>query len=302
MLRVGRDEDVAPDVYAGAGTLLERDDGKPIQEVVQYLLALCGGLLGDSVANLGRRLRTLPLLPICARPPKPPMAAAAPNAMEIAVVYFGRKAGRADRVKADVLVEVEREPIGAHGTMEGDEHLALLGVADALHGADQARALRHEKLLMVVRVIVGREHDQDRAAEPAVDVVGDDPFKYRALEDAIETALIAIEVVSGHAVGLGSALACSEAARRRLRSRTVMTPRKFPRPPGPVPPHASAMTAVVCAGRRHARLPAWAKSIATVSLLMASCACFSIASCFCFASAWACEMFEVCCGALRLSP
>ncbi len=61
--------------------------------------------------------------------------------------------------------------------MEGDEHLALLGVADALHCPDQPRALRHEKLLVVVGVVVGRQHDQDRAAETAVDVVGDDALK-----------------------------------------------------------------------------------------------------------------------------
>ena len=88
--------------------------------------------------------------------------------------------------------------------MEGNEHLSLLRIADALHRTDQACALGHEKLLMVMRVVVGCEHDQDRAAQPTVDMVGDDPFKYRALEDAIETALIVIEVVSSHRVGLGN--------------------------------------------------------------------------------------------------
>ena len=34
MLRVGGDEDIAPNVYAGTGTFLERDDRQPIQEVV----------------------------------------------------------------------------------------------------------------------------------------------------------------------------------------------------------------------------------------------------------------------------
>ena len=52
MLRVGGDEDVAPNVYAGTGTLLERDDRQAIQEVVQHLLTLGGRLLGDPTAYL----------------------------------------------------------------------------------------------------------------------------------------------------------------------------------------------------------------------------------------------------------
>ena len=60
---------------------------------------------------------------------------------QVAVIYLGGEAGRADLVEADVLVEVEREPIRADGTVEGDEHLPLLGVANALHVANQARAL-----------------------------------------------------------------------------------------------------------------------------------------------------------------
>ncbi len=92
------------------------------------------------------------------------MAAAAPKAMQVAVIYFGGKASRADRVEAEVLVEVEREAVRADGAMEGDKHLPLLGVADTLHSSDQARALRHEELLMIVGVVVGRQHDEDRAS------------------------------------------------------------------------------------------------------------------------------------------
>ena len=103
--------------------------------------------------------------------------------LEVAVIDLGGKAGRPDLVEADVLVEVERESIRADGAMEGDEHLALLRVADALHGPNQPRSLRHQELLVVVGVVVGGQHDQDRAAEAAVDVVGDDAFKHRALED-----------------------------------------------------------------------------------------------------------------------
>ena len=53
MLCVGWDEDVAPDVHAGAGAFLERDDRQAIQEVVQHLLTLGGRLLGDPAAYLG---------------------------------------------------------------------------------------------------------------------------------------------------------------------------------------------------------------------------------------------------------
>ena len=57
--------------------------------------------------------------------------------------------------------------------------------------------------------------------------------------------------------------------------------------PGPEAAGTQPMTAVAgCDGTTApGAAPAWAKSIATVSLLMASCACFSFASCFCLASA-----------------
>src|SRR5260370_24054699 len=84
--------------------------------------------------------------------------------------------------------------------MESHEHLALLCIAHTLHGPDQASALRHEKLLMVVRVVVSRQHDQDRAGQTAVDMVGDDTLKHRSLEHSIETALVSVEVVPGHRI------------------------------------------------------------------------------------------------------
>jgi hypothetical protein len=45
MFRIGRDEDVAPDVHTRSGTLLERDDWQSIEEVIQDLLALLSRLL-----------------------------------------------------------------------------------------------------------------------------------------------------------------------------------------------------------------------------------------------------------------
>src|ERR1700761_8743632 len=52
MACVRRDEDVPTDINPSAGAFLERDDGEPIEEVIQHLLALGGGLLGDPIANL----------------------------------------------------------------------------------------------------------------------------------------------------------------------------------------------------------------------------------------------------------
>src|ERR1700744_5092833 len=49
---VRRDEDVPTDINPGAGTFLERDDGEPIEEVIQHLLTFGGRLFGDPVANL----------------------------------------------------------------------------------------------------------------------------------------------------------------------------------------------------------------------------------------------------------
>jgi len=55
MLCVRRDEDVSPDVHSGTRTLFEGDDRQPVQEVIEYLLALGGGLLGDPVPYFCRR-------------------------------------------------------------------------------------------------------------------------------------------------------------------------------------------------------------------------------------------------------
>ena len=72
--------------------------------------------------------------------------------------------------------------------MEGHEHLALLSTVDTLHCSNQACSLGHEELLMVVRVVVGRQHHEDRASETVVDVIGHDSLKNSSLEDAIEAS------------------------------------------------------------------------------------------------------------------
>ena len=53
MLCVGRDQEIRADVHTRTRTSLERDNGQPIEEVIQDLLALLSGLSGDAVTNLG---------------------------------------------------------------------------------------------------------------------------------------------------------------------------------------------------------------------------------------------------------
>src|SRR6187402_1049659 len=116
------------------------------------------------------------------------------------MVYLGGKPGRADLVKADVLGELQREAIRADSAVEGNEHLALLRVADALHVTKQTCALRQEKLLMIVGIQGSRQRHHDGAAETAVNMVGHNTFQYRAFEDAIQTPIVGIEVIPSHRI------------------------------------------------------------------------------------------------------
>ena len=54
MFCVRRNQDVPADVHARTGAFFERDDGQPIEEMIQDLFSLCGRLLGDAVADLSR--------------------------------------------------------------------------------------------------------------------------------------------------------------------------------------------------------------------------------------------------------
>lgn len=42
VLRIRRNQEIRSDVHAGAGTLFERDDGQPVEKVIQHLLTLDG--------------------------------------------------------------------------------------------------------------------------------------------------------------------------------------------------------------------------------------------------------------------
>ena len=52
MVRVGGYENVFTDVDTRAGTFLERDNRKPVEELVEDLFALLTGLRGDAVPDL----------------------------------------------------------------------------------------------------------------------------------------------------------------------------------------------------------------------------------------------------------
>ena len=138
MLRVGRDVDVSPDVHAGSGAFLERDDREPVEEVIEHLFSLGCGLLRRCRPRIWVEAeRTLPLLPIWASPPQTAYRRCRRERLQVAVVNLGGEAGRADRIESDVLVQLQREAVRADRTMEGNEHLSLLGVADALDCPDQ---------------------------------------------------------------------------------------------------------------------------------------------------------------------
>jgi len=118
------------------------------------------------------------------------------------VVNLGCEAGCSYGFKANVLIQLKRETIRTDSTMEGDEHLPLLGVPDTLDCPDQPCPLWHQELLMIVGVVVRGEHDEDRPGQAAIDVICDDTLKNRAFEHPIESALIAIEVVRSHRLRL----------------------------------------------------------------------------------------------------
>ena len=103
MLRVGWNQEVRADVHSGAGAFFERDDGKAIQEVIQDLLSLGSGLLGDAIANLSGRLKNTAVVADLGEAAETADGGCGGESLQVAVVYLRRKAGRPDLVKADVL-------------------------------------------------------------------------------------------------------------------------------------------------------------------------------------------------------
>ena len=121
MLRVGRNEHVLRDVYPGARTLLYRDDGQTIQELVENLLALLSGLLRDPVAYLGVGGQDGACVADLRESTDPAYKGGGGERTQIVVVDVGSKAGRSKGVKADELVELDRETIWTDGPVERDE-------------------------------------------------------------------------------------------------------------------------------------------------------------------------------------
>ena len=135
MLRVSRNQKVGSDIHASAGAFLERDDGEPIQEMIENLFTLHRGLFRDTVPYLRRRREDTTVVADLRESAQAADSSSSGERLQISVIDSGSKASRADLVKADVLGKLQRKSIRADGTVEGDEHLALLGVADALHVA-----------------------------------------------------------------------------------------------------------------------------------------------------------------------
>ena len=162
MLCVGRNQDVAADIHTSTRALFESDDRQPVKEVVEHLFALGGGLLRDSVANLsGRRqdasvvadLRETSQDRLLRRRRRTPGDSHDPHLLR------GRSFPRGSRPMY-LSKSRERNHPGTRPRWEGDEHLPLLGIAHALHVPNKPSSLRHKKLLVVVRVVVGSEHDE----------------------------------------------------------------------------------------------------------------------------------------------
>src|SRR5271155_3499095 len=84
--------------------------------------------------------------------------------------------------------------------MKDDRQSMLLRIVDCLHLTDKPCALRKQELLVIVGVVVGCEHNKDRAGHTAVDVVRDYSFKDRSLKDSVELAAVGVEIIGGHRV------------------------------------------------------------------------------------------------------
>jgi hypothetical protein len=141
MFCVRRYEDVSADVDSCARAFFKRDDGEPIEEVVQHLLPLGGGLFGNPVADLGRRRKDTTVVPNLSKTAQASDRSGGAEGEQVAVIDFCSETSCADLVKTKVLVEIDGEAVRAYCAVEGHEHLPLLGVSDALHTSDQSRAL-----------------------------------------------------------------------------------------------------------------------------------------------------------------
>src|ERR1700722_953886 len=157
MLCVGWNQKVGADIHAGARAFFERDDGQAIQEMIQYLFALHRRFFRDAVSYLRRGCEHTPVVSDLGESAQAANSGGGGKRLQVSVVHLRCKSGGPDLVETDVLGKLQRKSIGADGAMKGDEHLALLGIADTLHISKQPGSLRKEKLLVIVGVEVSRE-------------------------------------------------------------------------------------------------------------------------------------------------
>ena len=141
MFGIGRDQDVAADVDAGARAFLEGDHGQAIEKMVQDLLAFDSRFLGDAVLNLRGGRENTAVVADLGEAAKAADHGGGGERLKISVADFGGKARSPNLIETDVLVEVDREPVRTDGAMKGDEQLALLCVADALYSPNQPSTL-----------------------------------------------------------------------------------------------------------------------------------------------------------------
>jgi hypothetical protein len=172
MFRVGRNEKILIDVNARSRALLHGDGRQTIEEFVQYLLRLQRSLRGDPVADLRIGVQHASVVADLRQSADPAHCGGGGKGTQVMVVDVGRKPGRSERIKPGVLVQVDGKTIGAESAIEGDEKLPLTSPGHALNVPDKARSLRKKKLLVVMGVVVGREHHDHGTSETAVDVVG----------------------------------------------------------------------------------------------------------------------------------
>ena len=166
--------------------------------MIQDLFAFRRRLRGDAITNLGRRIENAAVVADLGQSAQAANRGGGGERLGVSVIDLRRKAGGPDLVETKIFRQLKREAIGADGPVKRDEHLSLLSIPDAGDLAKQPSSLGEKELLMIVRVKIGRQIHHDGTVKAAINVVGNNSFKDRSLEDAIETALVSVEAVWGN--------------------------------------------------------------------------------------------------------
>lgn len=125
MFRVGRYQDVPADIHTRSGAFFEGDYRQPIQEVIENLLPLCGGLFGDPILNLRGWRKNAAVVADLSKATQATDSRSRTEGQQVAVVNFGGKSRCAKRIETQIFVEVQRETIRADSAMEVDRATIL---------------------------------------------------------------------------------------------------------------------------------------------------------------------------------